>query len=114
MAPVVMLATAAGVDLVQFHGDESPEDCLSHAKRRRLNNASNKEGGIEIQCADSLTGSFMCHAGLRLVGTSRAKLLVNSARAIAFSKPSDVRYSSSVTVEIVPDIELECDSQSAE
>ena len=51
--------------------------CLSHAKRRRLNDASNKEGELEIQCADSLTGSFMCHSGLRLVGTSRAKCLVN-------------------------------------
>ena len=51
--------------------------CLSHAKRRRLNSSQNKEGQLEIECADSLTGSFMCHSGLRLVGTSRAKLLVN-------------------------------------
>ena len=50
--------------------------CLSHAKRRRLNDGQRKEG-LEIPCTDSLTGSFMCHSGLRLVGTSRAKCLVN-------------------------------------
>ena len=51
--------------------------CLSHAKRRKINRASNRSGQLTIPCEDSETGYFYCHEGLRLVGTSRARDLVN-------------------------------------
>ena len=49
--------------------------CLSHAKRRRLNETQAE--GLTIACSDSISGCYPCYPGLRLVGTSRAKLLVN-------------------------------------
>ncbi len=53
--------------------------CLSHAKRRRLNERGNATHGLKVllACEDSANGFFQCHAGLRLVGTSRARHLVN-------------------------------------
>ncbi len=51
--------------------------CLSHAKRRRINFETNRHRGLKIVCEDSETGFFCCHQGLRLVGISRARRLVN-------------------------------------
>ena len=51
--------------------------CLSHKKRRRINAASNAAGGLRIPCEDCEEGFFWCQAGVRLVGTSRARHLVN-------------------------------------
>ena len=51
--------------------------CLSHKKRRRINAASNAEGGLRIPCEDCEAGFFWCQPGVRLVGTSRARTLVN-------------------------------------
>ena len=48
--------------------------CLSHAKRHRINQLGNYIGGIRIVCPD---GNFQCHEGLHVVGTSRARRLVN-------------------------------------
>ena len=56
--------------------------CLSHAKRRRINAKSNQEGGLQIPCEDSETGSFFCQPGVRLVGTSKARHLINGMQYV--------------------------------
>ena len=51
--------------------------CLSHKKRRKINAVSNAEGGLRVPCEDAEGGFFWCQAGVRLVGTSRARHLIN-------------------------------------